>query len=59
MKCWAVSDTGDKWSVGLDVRDLGGHLDSTLRAQLLRLVIAFLLLFTGSLLLLSPFRLLW
>ena len=32
MKCWAVSDTGDKWSVRLDVRDLGGHLDSTLRA---------------------------
>ena len=33
MKCWAVSDAGDKWSVRLDVRDLGGHLDSTLRAR--------------------------
>ena len=33
MKCWAVSDTGDKWSVRLDVLDLGGHLDSTLRAR--------------------------
>ena len=33
MKCWAVSDTGDKWSVRIDVRDLGGHLDSTLRAR--------------------------
>ena len=33
MKCWAVSDTGNKWSVRLDVRDLGGHLDSTLRAR--------------------------
>ena len=33
MKCSAVSDTGDKWSVRLDVRDLGGHLDSTLRAR--------------------------
>ena len=33
MKCWAVSDSGDKWSVRLDVRDLGGHLDSTLRAR--------------------------
>ena len=33
MKCWAVSDAGDKWSVRLDVRDLGGHLDSTFRAR--------------------------
>ena len=33
MKCWVVSDTGDKCSVKLDVRDLGGHLDSTLRAR--------------------------
>ena len=32
MKNWAVSDTGDMWSVKLDIRDLGGHLDSTLRA---------------------------
>ena len=33
MKGWSVSDTGDKWSVRLDFRDLGGHLDSTLRAR--------------------------
>ena len=33
MKCWVVSDAGDRWSVRLDVRDLGGHLDSTFRAQ--------------------------
>ena len=33
MKGWTVSDTGDKWSVRLDIRDLGGHLDSTLRAR--------------------------
>ena len=33
MKCWVVSDAGDKWSVRLDVRDLGGHLDSTFRAR--------------------------
>ena len=32
MRCWVVSDAGDKWSVRLDVRDLGGHLDSTYRA---------------------------
>ena len=33
MKGWAVSGTGDKWSVRLDVRDLGCHLDSTFRAR--------------------------
>ena len=33
MRCWVVSDAGDKWSVRLDVRDLGGHLDSTYRAR--------------------------
>ena len=33
MKCWVVSDAGDKWSVRLDIRDLGGHLDSTFRAR--------------------------
>ena len=33
MKGWSVSDTGDNWSVRLDIRDLGGHLDSTLRAR--------------------------
>ena len=33
MKGWSVSDAGDKWTVKLDVRDLGGHLDSTLRAR--------------------------
>ena len=33
MMCWTVSDTGDQWIVRLDVRDLGGHLDSTLRAR--------------------------
>ena len=32
-KCWAVFDAGEKWSVGLDVRDLGRHLDSTFSAR--------------------------
>ena len=29
MRRWVVTDEGDRWSVKLDVRDLGGHLDST------------------------------
>ena len=37
MKCWSVSDTGDKWSVKLDIRDLGGHLDSSLRSGAVKL----------------------
>ena len=31
MEGWVLSDSGDRWSVKLDVRDLGGHLDTTLR----------------------------
>ena len=33
MKGWVVSDTGDRWTVKLDVRDLGGDLDSTFTAR--------------------------
>ena len=29
MKEWILSETGDKWSAKLDVRDLEGHLDTT------------------------------
>ena len=29
MRGWVVSDEGHQWSVKLDVRDLGGHLDTT------------------------------
>ena len=32
MKGWLISDGGDQWSVKLDVRDLGGHLDVTYRS---------------------------
>ena len=32
MKNWLISDGGDRWSVKLDVRDLGGHLDDTYRS---------------------------
>ena len=33
MKLWDVSGGGGFWKVQLDVRDLGGHLDFTLRAR--------------------------
>ena len=43
MKDWLVSDAGDKWSVKLDVRDLGGHLVCHLEGQgLVLLVVGFL-----------------
>ena len=50
MRGWIVSDEGHQWSVKLDVRDLGGHLDTTLHgwsstlASRVRLVIARLIL---------------
>ena len=50
MKDWALSQEGDKWSVKFDVRDLGGHLDTTFRgwsstlAARVRLVISRLVL---------------
>ena len=50
MRGWIVTDEGDRWSVKLDVRDLGGHLDSTFRgwsatlATRVRLVVARLVL---------------
>ena len=31
MRSWVLSDEGHKWTVRLDVRELGGHLDTTLR----------------------------
>ena len=30
---WDVSGSGGYWNVQLEVRDLGGHLDFTLRAR--------------------------
>ena len=29
MRDWVSTDDGDRWTVKLDVRDLGGHLDTT------------------------------
>ena len=31
MQDWVLSLDGDKWSVKFDIRDLGGHLDTTFR----------------------------
>ena len=31
MRSWVLSEEGQRWTVKLDVRDLGGHLDTTLR----------------------------
>ena len=33
MKDWNINDEGHRWTVQLDVRDLGGHLDATKRAR--------------------------
>ena len=33
IKLWGISGDGSFWKVQLDVRDLGGHLDFTLRAR--------------------------
>ena len=33
MKTWDISGAGDCWTVRLDVRDLGGHLDATYRGR--------------------------
>ena len=49
MRDWVVTDEGDRCTVKLDVRDLGGHFDTTFRgwsstlAFRVRLVIARLL----------------
>ena len=53
MKDWVLSQEGDKWSVKYDVRDLGGHLDTTFRgwsstvAARVRLVISRLVLISA------------
>ena len=50
VRGWVVSDEGHRWSVKLDVRDLGGHLDtifhgwSSTLASRVRLVISRLVL---------------
>ena len=41
MRNWVLSQEGDKWSVKFDVRDLGGHLDTTFRVGLLLWLLVF------------------
>ena len=36
MRSWIISDEDEKWSVELDVRDLGGHVNSTQRGTRFR-----------------------
>ena len=49
MRDRVVTDEGDRWTVKLDVRDLGGHFDTTFRgwsstlAKRVRVVLARLL----------------
>ena len=45
MKDWVVFAQGERWTVKLDVRDLGGHLDTTHRAWGCTLAAGFLLFF--------------
>ena len=33
MKDWVLSGAGERWTVKLDTRDLGGHLDTTFRRR--------------------------
>ena len=45
MKEWVVFAQDERWTVKLDVRDLGGHLDTTYRAWVVPLLLGFVLFF--------------
>ena len=47
MRGWVVSDEGHRWSVNLDVRDLGGHLDTTFMVGPLPWLLGYVLSFLG------------
>ena len=38
MKAWVISDSDDRWSVKLDVGDLGCYLDTTFRSRAFTLI---------------------
>ena len=50
MRGWVVTDEGDRSTVKLDIRDLGGHLDAAFRVGRLPLLLVFGLLLLGWLL---------
>ena len=56
MRGWVLSAEGDKWTVKLDVRDSGGHLDTTSRGGLPLCPLGSVLLFL-VLILFLPFLL--
>ena len=58
MRGWVLSDEGHMWTVKLDVRDLGGHLDTTLRGCLPLCPLGFVLSFL-VLILFLPFLLIF
>ena len=45
MKDWVVFAQDERWTVKLDVRDLGGHLDTTERPGVAHFLLGFLLFF--------------
>ena len=47
---WVVTEEGDRWTVKLDVRDLGGHLDTTFRVGRLLLLNVVRIVIEGCLL---------
>ena len=47
MRDWVVTEEGDRWSVKLDVRDLGGILILHFGAGLLLWLLGFVLLLLG------------
>ena len=65
MRGWIVSDEVHQWSVKLDVRDLGGHLDTTFQgwsstlATRVRLVISRLILVSASSFYVCPWCFAW
>ena len=47
MRSWVLSHEGDQWTVKFDVRDLGGHWDTTFRGWSRLLQLGFVWLFPG------------
>ena len=59
VRGWVHSDEGHKWTVKLDVWDLGGHLDTALRGGLPLYLFGFVLSFLVLILFLPFLLILW